>query len=217
MMSSPSRRDFLRTSSAAVAGAFLSRGTQLLEATETKPTETAQPIVDTHQHLWDLEKFRLPWLENGGPEELRRSFVMADYLQATAGLNVVKTVYMEVNVAPAEQEKEAAYLIGLCEKNDNPMAAAVIGGSPHEAGFRSYAKKYEDNKFIKGYRTVLHDPDRPQGMCLSPTFVENMKMLGGMGKRFDLCLRPGRFWTASSSRRNARERGLCSITAATSA
>ncbi len=191
MMSSPSRRDFLRTSSAAVAGAFLSRGTQLLEATETKSAETAQPIVDTHQHLWDLEKFQLPWLENGGPKELRRSFVMADYLKATAGLQVVKTVYMEVNVAPELQEKEAAYVIDLCKKQDNPMAAAVIGSSPQDADFRKYAKKYEDNIYIKGYRTVLHDPDRPQGMCLSPAFIENMKMLGSMGKRFDLCLRPG--------------------------
>src|SRR5690606_30020373 len=57
--------------------------------------------------------------------------------------------------------------------------------------FRNYAKKYEDCKFIKGYRTVLHDPDRPQGMCLSSTFVENIQMLGTMGKSFDLCLRPG--------------------------
>ncbi len=191
MMSSPSRRDFLRTSSGAVAGAFFSRGTQLLEATETKPADAAQPIVDTHQHLWDLKKFQLPWLENGGPEELRRCFVMSDYLKATEGLNVVKTVYMEVNVAPDEQEKEAAYVIGLCEKKDNPMSAAVIGGSPQNADFRNYAKKYEDNPYIKGYRTVLHDPDRPKGMCLSPAFIENMKMLGAMGKRFDLCMRPG--------------------------
>lgn len=148
------------------------------------------PIVDTHQHLWDLEKFQLPWLQNGGPKELNRSFVMADYLKATEGQNVVKTVYMEVNVAPEQQEKEAEYVIGLCKQKDNPMVAAVVGCSPQDTSFRQYAQKYEDNKFIKGFRTVLHDPDRPKGMCLSPTFVEHMRMLGSMGKSYDLCMRP---------------------------
>ena len=162
-----------------------------MEASQTTPADAgAVPIVDTHQHLWDLAKFRLPWLKNA-PEELRRNFVMADYLEATKGPNVVKTVYMEVNVAKDQQEKEADYVIALCEAKDNPMAAAVVGGSPEEAEFRNYAKKYENNAFIKGYRTVLHDPDRPKGMCLSQTFIENMKMLGSMGKSFDLCMRPG--------------------------
>jgi predicted TIM-barrel fold metal-dependent hydrolase len=163
-----------------------------LEAHQSKPADAAAlPIVDTHQHLWDLEKFTLPWLENGGPEELRKSFVMSDYLKATQGLNVVKTVYMEVNVAADQQEKEADYVIALCQDKDNPMAAAVVGGSPQQAGFRKYAEKYAESKFIKGYRTVLHDPDRPQGMCLTPVFVEHMQMLGSMGKCFDLCMRPG--------------------------
>ena len=25
------------------------------------------PIIDTHQHLWDLKKFRLPWIKPGSP------------------------------------------------------------------------------------------------------------------------------------------------------
>ena len=116
---------------------------------------------------------------------------MADYLKATEGLNVVKTVYMEVNVAPAEQEKEAEYVIDLCERRTTRWPPPWWGDRRRMQAFGNYAKKYEDNKYIKGYRTVLHDPDRPQGMCLSPTFVENMQMLGAMGKSFDLCLRPG--------------------------
>ena len=44
----------------------------------------AIPIVDTHQHLWDLGKFKLPWIKEGSP--LARSFVTADYLKATEGL-----------------------------------------------------------------------------------------------------------------------------------
>src|SRR6266705_5571763 len=56
-------------------------------------------IVDTHQHLWDLDKFRLPWLQ--GVPKLAKSFTMADYLNATKGLGIDKTVYMEVDVEPA--------------------------------------------------------------------------------------------------------------------
>jgi predicted TIM-barrel fold metal-dependent hydrolase len=192
MAANPSRRDFLKAGSAALAGAAICRRMSFLEASQTNTADTQTiPIVDTHQHLWDLEKVNLPWLENGGPKELNRSFVMSDYLEATKGQNIVKTVYMEVNVAPDHQEKEANYVIELCKKNDNPMAAAVVGGSPGAKEFREYAKKYEDNAYIKGYRTVLHDPDRPQGMCLAPLFVEHIKMLGDTGKSFDLCMRPG--------------------------
>ena len=39
------------------------------------------PVVDTHQHLWDLEKFKPPWL-SGAPEVLKRSYVTKDYLAA---------------------------------------------------------------------------------------------------------------------------------------
>jgi hypothetical protein len=34
-------------------------------------------IVDTHQHLWNLSHFRLPWLKPGG--ELTKDFTMAVY------------------------------------------------------------------------------------------------------------------------------------------
>ena len=50
----------------------------------TDSTVRPVPIVDTHQHLWDVSKVRPPWLQSAG--KLNRSFVMDDYRQATAGL-----------------------------------------------------------------------------------------------------------------------------------
>ena len=84
------------------------------------------PIVDTHQHLWDLSKLRLPWL--GSAERLNRCYVTEDYLEATRGLNVVKAIYMEVDVDPAQKNAEADYVIDLCRRDDAPTTAAVIGG-----------------------------------------------------------------------------------------
>lgn len=188
-----SRRDFLRrTGLAAALGSTVTAAVRKAAAAERilSVNAPALPIVDTHQHLWDLKRFDLPWLASA-PETLKRSYLMKDYLAATEGLNVVKTIYMEVNVAPGEKEKEADYVIGLCERDDNPMRAAVIGGLPHTREFADYAKKYSKNKYIRGVRNVLHDPDRPAGMCLQKTFVDNMKLLGDLGLSFDLCMRPG--------------------------
>lgn len=148
------------------------------------------PVCDTHLHLWDLSRFKLPWLSSEGVQPINRSFVMSDYAQATADQNVVRAVYMEVNVHPDQQVAEAEYVIDLCRRDDNPMVGAVIGGSPQSGSFRSYFERFADNDYIKGVRTVLHDPDRPTGMCLEPQFVENVRLLGKHGKRFDLCMRP---------------------------
>jgi len=90
-----------------------------------KGRRRVSPILDTHQHLWDMERFRLPWLDGGG--SLARSHLMEEYLEAAAGLGVARTVYMEVDVEPSQHVAEAEYVIDLCARGDNPMAAAVIG------------------------------------------------------------------------------------------
>ena len=193
------RREFLKQASVAAAAGLITsfateEGSIAKAADKTKDgnvTDKPIPIIDTHQHLWDVTKFKLPWLSSKQAAPLRRSYLMADYLKATKGQNVVKTVYMEVNVDPSQHAREAEYVIGLCRKKDNPMAAAVIGGFPHEKSFRPLAERFARSPYIKGFRTVLHDPDRPRGLCLRPRFVENMKLLGKLGLRFDLCMRPG--------------------------
>ena len=39
------------------------------------------PIIDTHQHLWDLDRFKLPWLKTA--PQLAKSYLPADYKKAT--------------------------------------------------------------------------------------------------------------------------------------
>jgi predicted TIM-barrel fold metal-dependent hydrolase len=151
--------------------------------------QASLPIVDTHEHLWDLTKFNLPWTK--GNEKLGRSFVTKDYLAATQGLHVVKSVYMEVDVDPAQQAQEAEYVIELCRRNDNPMVGAVISGRPASSDFRAYITKFKDSPFIKGVRQVLHGESNPAGFCLDKQFVKSVQLLGELGMSFDLCLRSG--------------------------
>lgn len=154
------------------------------------------PVIDTHQHLWDLDLFELPWLQLPGMDVLRRSFRMSDYWEAIRNCPVAKTVYMEVNVHPDLHPKEARYVLELCAQSDNPMSGAVIGGQPGEAGFESYLEEFLGNPFLKGVRSILHDPDRPRGMCLTPQFKQNIQLLGQHDLSFDLCMRPAEYLDA---------------------
>jgi predicted TIM-barrel fold metal-dependent hydrolase len=147
------------------------------------------PIVDTHQHLWDLSKFRLPWHQEGSP--LARSFLMSDYVSATAGLNVVKAVYMEVDLAPEQQTAEAQYVLDICKQGGTPTVAAVISGRPASDGFKKYIEAFKGSRFIKGVRQVLHNPEVPAGYCLSANFMKGIRLLGELGMSFDICVRPG--------------------------
>ena len=190
MTSNLNRRDFMKTATATTAALGTGVLADQLTTNTAEAAEKLVPIVDTHQHLWDLKLLKLPWLEGGeNVQSINRDFVMSHYLEATKEVNVVKTVYMEVNVHESYWEKEADYVIDLCKRDDNPMKGAVIGGYPFHDRFADYIKKYAKNDYIKGVRTVLHDPDRKKGLCLEPKFVENVKLLGELGLSFDLCMR----------------------------
>jgi predicted TIM-barrel fold metal-dependent hydrolase len=177
-MLSIDRRSFVAVSLAAAAP--LGRGE------ERRSPEL--PIIDTHQHLWDVKRFRLNWIKKGSI--LDRSFVWSDYADAVKGLNVVGAVYMEVDVDPSQQVAEAEALIAICKKGDTLTQAAVISGRPASDGFAKYIARFRDNPYVKGVRQVLHGPDTKAGYCLQKSFVRGIRLLGEMGMSFDLCMRP---------------------------
>lgn len=146
------------------------------------------PIIDTHLHMWDLNRFKLPEIESY--DRLERNFLLDDVYNAIGNLNVEKIVYMEVNLIEEQKYSEARYIIETCDREDNPVCAAFIGGSPLSWSFRDYASLFKNVKHIKGVRHVLHPPDRKRGTCLESGFVDNVRFLGEIGLRFCICMRP---------------------------
>ena len=171
------RREFL-TASAAVA-------TSLMARAEEKPDML--PIVDTHQHLWDLNEFRLSWIKPDSP--LSRSYLPDDYHKATEGLNVVKSIYMEVDVAPEQQQREADRIQELIKGGKTTTVAAVISGRPNSQGFKAYATQFKGSPYIKGIRQVLHGESTPASYCLAREFITGIRLLGELGLSYDLCMR----------------------------
>lgn len=171
------RREFLAVGAAAVA-----------LPTFAKDSLKMLPVIDTHQHLWDLTKLKLGWLKKGSAYDA--SFTPKEYAEATDGLNVVKAVYMEVDVVPEDKQKEADYVVALCESGKTPTCAGVLGGIVASEGFAKYAGQFKGSKYVKGIRQVMQSDSTPAGTCLKPEVIKNVRLLGELGLSFDLCIRP---------------------------
>jgi L-fuconolactonase len=158
-------------------------------------------IIDTHQHLWDVTKLRPPWLPDSGP--LAGSHTMADYLREAGGLGIAKTIYMEVDVRPADHTREAELAIEMCKRPDTPMIAAVIGGRPADAGFAAYVARFRGSPYVKGVRQIVRGSDCPPGYSLRDDFVRGIRLLGEAGLCFSICM------TADALPEASRLCGLC--------
>lgn len=117
------------------------------------------PIVDAHQHFWDLDANYYPWLcdpeqipfRYGDYSAIKRNYLPPDLRNDSAGLRLVKTVHMEAEWDRADPVAETRWLerlhaaygwpsacIGHAEP-DRPDIADVLAGhaaSPLMRGIR---------------------------------------------------------------------------------
>lgn len=142
-------------------------------------------LVDTHQHLWDLTRFPYAWTD--GIPALRRSFVLADYEQAAAGLGITKTVFMECDVDEPHALDEARHIQSLADRH--PLIAGIIAsGRPEREGFRAHLEQLARLPKVRGVRRVLHT--QPDELPAKLLFIENLRLLPEFNFTFDLCCLP---------------------------
>lgn len=101
-------------------------------AEETERT-WAGPIIDAHQHFWDLSKNYHPWLSDKGlvPHRygdytaVKRSYLPPEYLADTAGHRVAMSVYVEAEWDPRNPIGEIEYVTALNGEFGYPNA--IVG------------------------------------------------------------------------------------------
>ena len=84
--------------------------------TETPPNDI--PIIDAHQHFWDLDRNYYPWLCDPEPipfrygdyAALRQNYLPPDYRRDTAAFRVVKTIHMEAEWDRADPVAETRWI-----------------------------------------------------------------------------------------------------------
>jgi predicted TIM-barrel fold metal-dependent hydrolase len=94
---------------------------------------TALPIVDAHQHFWDLGRNRYPWLQDTPPipfrygdySALKRNYLPRDYRHDAGDLPIVKTVHVEAEWDRPDPVGETSWLEKLSAESGFPSACVA--------------------------------------------------------------------------------------------
>jgi predicted TIM-barrel fold metal-dependent hydrolase len=156
-----------------------------------------QPIIDGHHHIW--RQADLPWLLGpmqprifGPYEPVRRDYLIAEYLADIASSNVVKSVYVQANWAPARAEDEVAWVQQVADETGWPHG--IVGYADFLADdVRPALDRLMRYPLLRGVRMQLHWHENPQyrfardaDVADDPTFRRNFATLADYGLSFDL-------------------------------
>jgi predicted TIM-barrel fold metal-dependent hydrolase len=153
-------------------------------------SDTRLEIIDTHQHLWDLDRFRYSWCAS--IPKLNHSFLMSDYVAAAAKLprhvRISKTIHVEADVDDEFHRDETRWILSLADAPDNPLSGVVASCRPEREDFRDRLEPFIGQPKLKGLRRVLHT--QPDDLSTSDLFSKNLQSLPALGLSFDLCILP---------------------------
>ena len=137
-------------------------------------------IIDTHQHLWDLDRVAYPWLvPEFGP--IARTFVPADLEPQLAPAGVTHTVLVQSanSYADTEYMFEQAALY--------PWVAGVSGWVPllfPDVAAR-VIDRFKRNPLFVGMRHLIHNEADPKWL-LQARVIEGLKLLADNDLAFDV-------------------------------
>jgi predicted TIM-barrel fold metal-dependent hydrolase len=161
---------------------------------------TDLPIVDAHQHFWDLRRSYLPWLcderpipfRYGNYDALRRNYLPEDYCRDAANHHVVKTVYVETEWDPADPVGETRWLQEIIAATGFPHAI-VAGAKLDDPEVEAILAGHVEFPQVRGIRhkpKAASTPDRVErnapGSMGDPAWRRGFALLQQHGLSFDL-------------------------------
>lgn len=155
------------------------------------------PIVDAHQHFWDIDANYHPWLRDDPPipfrygdySAIRRRYLPQDYLADAAPFRVAKTVYVEAEWDPADPIGETRYISTLRRQTGLPTVM-VAQAWLDRADCESVLEQQAGFDFV---RSIRHKPranasprDAAPGGMMDSNWRAGFAALARHGLRFDL-------------------------------
>lgn len=157
----------------------------------------SEPIVDVHHHIWRAS--RVPWLSGpvqprifGDYAAIRRDYPIEEYMADARPHGVVKSVYVQVNVAPGEEVEEVAWVQSVSDAHGFPHA--IVGYA--DLGATDIADTLDRERThpnLRGVRQQLHWHENPlyrfaprPDVMNDAAFRRGMKAVAERGLLFEL-------------------------------
>lgn len=138
-------------------------------------------IIDTHIHIWDLERSAYEWLQ-GTPELLKRSYSIDEIEKDRQEAGVVAGVLVQ-----ADNTLEDTDLMLETARSKN-WIKGVVGWVPllePEQTQRLLEERFLREKYFLGVRHLIHDEKDPEWL-LQPRVIESLKILAANNIPYDV-------------------------------
>mgnify|MGYP001220607970 FL=1 len=140
------------------------------------------PVVDSHHHLWEIDKFNYSWMPEGSPLSVDYSPEDLAPLITEAGIDY--TVVVQAVSSP----DEAYWLLDLAERND--FIAGIIGWvdlTDPKVGY--ILDKLQESQYFKGVRHIWeNEPDA--AWIVNSGAVNGLQELVRRNLTFDFLAKP---------------------------
>ncbi len=140
-------------------------------------------IVDTHLHIWDVDRLQYPWLKN--VPFLNRTFDLSDYAEATQGVGIEKMVFVQCEADFSQFQDEADWVTE--QASVDPRIEGIVPWAPLELGdgARPALERLAANKLIKGIRRII-EFEADVEFCRQPGFVQGVRLLADYDLHFEI-------------------------------
>jgi L-fuconolactonase len=137
-------------------------------------------LIDTHLHLWDVEKLKYPWLDE--VKDIRKSFDIKDYQEATALIPIEKMIFVQCECLAEQYMDEVNYVseIAIYDRR----IAGIISWFPLELpDAETHLQILLKNPLIRGIRRL---EESPISLYASYEFTDNLALLQKYHLSFDI-------------------------------
>lgn len=144
------------------------------------------PIVDTHLHIWNLDRLSYPWLES--VPMLNRNYLIDEYRQACGTVEIAKMVFLQCECEQSQFQQEADWVTEVAQQDTR--IKGIVAWAPLEKGdgAQEALAKLASNSLVKGIRRIIQFEEDPE-FCLQPGFVRGVQSLPEHGLSFDICIK----------------------------
>jgi L-fuconolactonase len=140
-----------------------------------------QKIIDTHIHVWDLQRAQYPWLKND-TSILKQTWQIGQLTESKTAAGITSGILVQAS----GNSEDTELMLETADKT--AWIEGVVCWLPLVDTHKTQellAKKYINEKYIKGVRHQIHDePDAK--WLLQPSVISSLKVLAQKNIPYDV-------------------------------